>query len=202
MLQDNESDRDLVGRCTAGDPRAWEEFLRRYRRLAAYAIRETFRRAQGRIREEDVDDVIEEVYKHLIDQDFRVLRSLKEPYNLKAWVAIVARRKARDHLRKRTIAPVSLDQPVADGLRVAPLGRLLGLAAAPSDESAEEVRRALEEASLNPKERLMISLYYFKEKSYADVAAIVGVPENSIGPTIRRALEKVKETLEKRGWVS
>jgi RNA polymerase sigma-70 factor (ECF subfamily) len=193
------SERDLIRRCLGGDSGAWDEFVRRYVRLVAYVVRDTLRRS-GRESEEDVDDVTEEIYAHLVDQDYRVLRNLREPYNLKAWLAVVARRKARDHARRRTLAPVSLDQPAAGGLRSAPLERMLGFRVDPASEEGEEVRRAVEAAPLNARERLMVSLYFFKEKAYAEVAAVMGVPENSIGPTIRRALDKVRSALQKRGW--
>jgi RNA polymerase sigma factor (sigma-70 family) len=191
------ADRDLVQRCLSGDSLAWEEFVRRYVRLIAYVVRDAFEK-WGRDSEEDVRDVTEEVYAHLVDQDFRVLRQLREPFNLKAWLAVVARRKARDYVRRRSLPAVSLE--TAPGLRDAALERLAGFPVDPRSDAADEVRRAVAEAPLTARERLMITLYFFRDKSYADVASLTGAPENSIGPTVRRALEKIRGALQKRGW--
>ncbi len=53
----------------------------------------------------------------------------------------------------------------------------------------------LEQAPLSGKERLLITLTYFHEKSYREIVEMTGMPQNSIGPTLRRALDKVKKVL-------
>jgi RNA polymerase sigma-70 factor (ECF subfamily) len=193
-----DSDRDLVGRLVAGDAAAWSEFGRRYIRQVVHVVRETLVQKTGRAGDEDVDDVTEEVYAHICDRNFRVLQNLREPYNLKAWIAVSARRKALDHAKRRGLRAVSLDQPAGDDPRSSPLERLIGRPQASPDE-AEEIRRALEQSPLNPKERLLITLFYFRDQNYAEISDVMGIPENSIGPTLRRALEKLKETLRQRG---
>lgn len=188
-------DADLIRRCVSGDAAAWADFVRKYVRLVAHVVRATLLARTGRAAEEDVDDLAHDFYAGLVDRDFRVFRALREPYNLRAWLAVVARRRTLDHLKRRGIRTVSLDQPGAAGLS---LRNLVGFEV--DDAPDEEVRRALDGAPLNPKERLMISLYYFKGRGYADIAAIMDVPENSIGPTVRRALDKIREALSRRGW--
>lgn len=196
-----ENERDLVRRCVSGDPAAWSEFVRRYVRLVAHVVRETLRQKMGRATEEDVDDVTAEFYAHLVDQDYRVLRNLREPFNLKAWMAVGARRRALDHAKRRGLRAVSLDQPVTANPDSAALERLVGSAVDPASVEGEEVRRAVEEAPLNAKEKLMVALFFFRGKAYEEISEIMRVPQNSIGPTIRRALDKIQEALQKRGWV-
>jgi RNA polymerase sigma-70 factor (ECF subfamily) len=194
-----EDDRELIRLCVAGDGGAWSEFVRRYLRLVVHVVRTTLREKTGRASEEDVDDVAEEFYARLVDQDFRALRTLREPFHLKAWLAVGARHKALDHVKKRTLRAVSLDQPADVRGEGQAIERLVGFTVDPSSDVGEEVRRAVDEAPLNAKERLLIVLFFFKEKRYDEIARIVGIPENSIGPTVRRALEKIRETLAKRG---
>jgi len=198
MSREPEADRELARRLARGDSGAWSEFVRRYFRLVIHVVRATLVEKTGRAAEEDVNDVAHEVYAHLVDRNCRVFTRLREPYNLKAWIAIAARRKALDFSKRRSIRTVSLDQPAGSDSRSAPLERLVGREdGAPLD--IEEVRRALEQATLNPKERLMVTLAFFWDRSYSEIADVTGVPENSVGPTLSRALDKLKETLRQRG---
>ncbi len=198
MFREPEEDRALVRRLTSGDPQAWSEFVRRFLRLVLHVARETLLEKSGRAPEEDVDDIAEEVFTHLVDRNFRAVANLREPYNLKGWIAVAARRKALDHGKRRTLRTVSLDQPSSADSASAPIERLVGREEISRTER-EEILRVLESAPMNPKERLMITLAYFRDQSYAEISDILGVPENSIGPTIRRALDKLKETLRLRG---
>lgn len=196
MNPDTDSDRDLAGRLARGDGAAWAEFVKRFIRLVVHVVRETLLQKTGRAVEHDVDDVAHEVLAHLVDHDFRAFQNLREPYNLKAWIAVAARRKALDHCKKRTVRAVSLDQPVGDDTRL--LDQIAGeTVETPVDR--EEVRLALDSAPLNPKEKLLITLSFFREKSYGEISDLMGMPENSIGPTLRRALDKVREAMRRRG---
>lgn len=196
MTPETESDRDLARRLSRGDGAAWSEFTRRFIRLVVHVTRETLLQKTGRAIEEDVDDVTHEVFAHLVDHNFRAFANLREPYNLKAWIAVAARRKALDHCKKRTVRALSLDQETGDESRL--MDQIAGPDAGPPPD-AEEVRLALDSAPLNPKEKLLITLAFFRDKSYAEISELLGMPENSIGPTLRRALDKVRETMKKRG---
>jgi RNA polymerase sigma-70 factor (ECF subfamily) len=54
----------------------------------------------------------------------------------------------------------------------------------------EEVARLLDE--LNGAEAQVVRMYHLEGKSYAEISAAVGMPENSIGPTLSRAREKMR----------
>jgi RNA polymerase sigma-70 factor (ECF subfamily) len=195
MPSEGEKDRRLVRSLAEGDATAWSEFIRRYIRLVVHVVRETLYEKTGRATEEDIDDITEEVYAHLVDRNCRVFSQLHEPYNLKAWIATVTRRKALDHCKKRMIRSVSLDQSFEE--QTVLLERLIGQEhAAPGEK--EEIQRVLEQAPLNSKERRLITLSFFQEQSYAEISDSLRMPENSVGPTLHRALEKVKDTLRQR----
>src|SRR5437868_4626690 len=56
-------------------------------------------------------------------------------------------------------------------------------------ESATEVRQAL--ASLPPAQRLALTLHYFEDLRYEDIADIMGVPLNTVKSHIRRGKERL-----------
>lgn len=178
----------LLSACRAGDPEAWEHLIRRYQRLI-YAIP---RRAG--LSEEDAGEVFQRVCIVL----FRNLERIDRPERLGAWLATTARRESWRQLRGLRVAE-SLDQSDDDGeaMQVAD-GALLPDEVLDQLERQQEVRLAVRE--LNERcRRLVILLFYQPEPpSYAAIAAALGVPEGSIGPTRARCLRKLQLLLEER----
>ncbi len=186
-----EEEAALVRACVEGRPGAWDGFVAKYIRLVYHVVRQTLANRRSRASEADVEDVTEEVYLHLVADDFRVLRNLRPPYNLKAWLAISARRKALDHMKRASLPTVSMDAAGPDG--DAAIGDTIPDRKSPPlpDETGKEIEGLMESALLNAKERMMITLFYLKEMSYAEISELIGVPENSIGPTLKRAMDKL-----------
>jgi RNA polymerase sigma-70 factor (ECF subfamily) len=54
----------------------------------------------------------------------------------------------------------------------------------------DEVERLLEE--LDDAEAKVVRMYHLEGKSYHEISAAVGMPENSVGPTLSRAREKMR----------
>jgi len=57
----------------------------------------------------------------------------------------------------------------------------------------ELMERALEE--LNDRERTLVRLYFLQGKKYRQIADLTGIPRNSIGATLCRALAKMRKHL-------
>ncbi|MDH4358428.1 MAG: RNA polymerase sigma factor [Candidatus Berkelbacteria bacterium] len=64
-------------------------------------------------------------------------------------------------------------------------------------ENAKMVRDSL--LKLNPRDREILELTYFEEKSYLEIADILEISVNSVGPTIKRSREKLKKIIKKYG---
>ena len=54
----------------------------------------------------------------------------------------------------------------------------------------EEVEQLLE--SLQDTEALVVRMFYLEDKSYQEISMVVGMPENSIGPILSRARDKLR----------
>jgi MFS family permease len=59
-----------------------------------------------------------------------------------------------------------------------------------SISNRDEVARLLEE--LEGTEAQVVRMYHLEGKSYQEISSLVGMPENSIGPTLSRAREKMR----------
>ncbi len=199
LMSTETSEQELVQRCLRRDPGAWEEFVRRYFRLVVHVVRETLKGASGHAAEADVDDLTMEVYAHIVEDDHRVLRNLREPFNLRGWLSVSARNRALGHATRGPAKPVSLDQLPADRIEARTLEKALGDDGG-DVERIEELRRIIDAAPLTPREMLIVTLVFYETKSYREVGTFLGISENSVGPALSRALDKIRQEMKRKGY--
>jgi len=177
-------DRQLLQRCLARQPRAWEDFVDRFLGLVVHVVNHT---GQGRsiaISPHDREDLVAEVFSALLADDFAVLRRFRGQSSLATYLTVVARRVVVRELLKRRIVPVQADTTDIDQV-------------AGHDESVEErlanreeVERMLDE--LHGEEADVVRLYHLEGKSYDEISRQTGVPTGSVGPTLSRARAKLR----------
>ena len=174
----------LVERCRAGDARAWETLVVRYRRLV-YAIP-----TRCGLPPEEADDVFQSTFSRLVER----LHTLREPSQLRAWLVTTARRLSLDSVGRRK--PVAASEewlalvPDRAGLAEEELGRL---------EEQHLVRLAFE--ALPPRCRALLDLLYYAADvpSYEAIGRRLHMPVGSIGPTRARCLEKLARLYSQLG---
>lgn len=174
-------DRDLIAQLRGGSPAAWQELLDRYGRLVFHIVRS---RLGGRASDADVDDLVYELWADLVQDDYKALAAIGPPYDLKAYLAVSARRRAIDFARRPRRA-VPLDEESA---------------AAPEPTAAADPAqaRALSEAmrTLSRREQTLVRLFYHEGLKYREIARATGISMNSIGPTLQRAVEKLRSVVQ------
>jgi RNA polymerase sigma factor (sigma-70 family) len=184
-----DSDLELVLACRRGDQLAWEKVIRRYQRLI-YAIP-----LRAGLDEDQAADIFQDVFTTL----FQKLNDIEEPEKLQAWLVTTTRRKTwriisqaqgtprstKDHdLQQQEVSTIRDETPLPDE-------KLLQL------EEQHRVRTAV--SSLDARCRTLLELLFYRREppSYAEIAASLGIPEGSIGPTRARCLGKLLRMLEK-----
>jgi len=161
----------LVRACAAGDPGAWRRLVDLHSGWVLRVARAALRRHTGRVDEADAEDAAAEVFRQLVERDRALLRSFRPPFNLRAWLAIVARRSVNRQLRKK--APSApLPETAAPERTVGGLGELLG--------------------RLPPEDRLLLELFFVHECSYEEIAGILGISPESVGKQKFRAIERLR----------
>jgi len=188
-------DKELIDALRRGQNSAWAELVDRYIRLVHHVVRKTLAGfSRGRI-DQDVEDITHDLFQSLVKDDYRVLGTIEAPYDLKAWLAISARRRAIDFARRRKLSPVSLD---------ATAGTVAAPDAAAGEPPPAEARVAVSESLsiLNARERLVVQLFYLDGKKYREISRITGINMNSISPTLVRAVEKMQKYLTDRNLLS
>jgi len=185
----NDSDLQLVLACRRGDQLAWEKLIRRYQRLI-YAIP---------LRAGLDEDQAAEIFQDVFTTFFQKLNDIEEPERLQAWLVTTARRKTWRTISKeqgRSRSNINADVPADEAAAIrdeAPLPdeQLLIL------EEQHRIRTAVSLLDDRCKTLLQMLFYRSEPPSYAELAASLGIPEGSIGPTRARCLAKLLRILKK-----
>lgn len=184
------SDEVLVLACRGGDAAAWEELVGRYQRLV-YSIP---RRAG--LDEDAAADVFQRVFATLVEK----IEQIEQPERINAWLVTTARRETwRTARRNRYDLPLAVDDGEDAGYdppdtALLPDETLIRL------EAQHTVRLALAELDERCRNLLNLLFYQVTPPPYAEIAAAVGVPAGSIGPTRARCLQKLRRLLDSAGF--
>jgi RNA polymerase sigma factor (sigma-70 family) len=141
--------------------------------------------------------VFQNVFASLIEK----LDQIEHPDRIKAWLVTTARRETWRIIRvqresfRTIISPETERDEIIELPDDAPLPDevLLRL------EQQLKLRDAVE--GLDERCRKLLEMLFYRPEppSYSDVAAALGLPEGSIGPTRARCLKKLLRALEKMG---
>jgi RNA polymerase sigma-70 factor (ECF subfamily) len=183
----SEIDRNLLARCVAKKPDAWESFVDRFMGLVIHVVNHSAQSRSMRLSNEDREDVVSDVFVEICRNDFALLRNFRGDASLASYLTVVTRRVAvhrlMDLIKKRSPATLASSSEVAHE------GNGKGSQAERLDDR-DEVERLLGE--LEGIEAQIVRLYHLEGKSYEEISSAVGMPENSIGPTLSRAREKMR----------
>ena len=178
-----DEDRLLLQLCLDHHPRAWESFVDRFLGLVIHVINHTGNSRGLTLTPQDTEDLTSDVFLVFVNDDYAVLRRFKGQSSLSTYLTVVARRVVvREMLRRKLNAPsdtpdveeaADQHQPVEDRL---------------SDR--EEVERLMNE--LVGEEAKIVQLYHIEGKSYEEIGSTLGIPSNSVGPTLYRARAKLR----------
>lgn len=184
------SDKQLLLACRRGEEAAWEALVRRYQRLI-YAIPQ-----RAGLDADSAAEVFQEVFMTLLQK----VDHIEQPERLHAWLVTTARRKtwrAISRQRPERQGNVAEESDENDAMLNLPDNAPLPDEMMAKLEEQHRVRAAL--AALDDRcKKLLTLLYYTTEPpSYSVIAAELGTPEGSIGPTRARCLKKLTRLLEK-----
>ncbi|NLH99133.1 MAG: sigma-70 family RNA polymerase sigma factor [Chthonomonadales bacterium] len=185
------SDDRLIRACLDGDVDAWTELLDRYSGLL-FSIG-----LQIGLKNDDAADLLQNVSMILLDH----LGSLRSSESLSAWIITVTRREALRVVKReqrRAIVQSLVDDPIEEAASDEQTDDLTAKLVALHEQQL--VREAMDR--LPERCRRMLELLFVQDPpaSYAEVAARMGVPIGSVGPTRARCLERLRKLLHDMGF--
>jgi RNA polymerase sigma-70 factor, ECF subfamily len=176
-------DKDLVARSLRGDERAFRDLIERHHCVAYAVVRAILRDS------DDVEDVMQMVYL----KAYRGLGSFRGDARFSTWLYQIARREALDVAARPQRATTDIDEtPVAAPASDAPD------ALVHDRDTRDWVGRAMGE--LDEHYRTAIELRYMAEKSYEEIASLMGLPEGTVKTYVHRGKAELKRILSRPSW--
>lgn len=179
----------LLPRIAAGDQSAVPECISRYGALIWSLAR---RRLASR---QDAEDAVQEVFVDLWRSADRFDPLVSEEIT---FVAMIARRRVIDTLRRRTGLPQA---SAVEAFSIAELADPAGdVSVGRRLELGEEAKLADEHLDqLKPEEQQVIRLSIYGDLSHASIAEHTGLPLGTVKSHIRRGLDSLRHKLARRG---
>ncbi len=178
------SDDELIAAVLAGHSEHFRELMERHQQaIFDYLYRLLLRDGETAL------DLTQTVFL----KAYQNLRAVDRGRPLAPWLYRIAHNEAANHLRHRARHPES-------GLEDDAWARMPGTAVADPERThaaAQEQAAVLEAmARLKPRQREVLVLHYFEERSYQEIAEILELPVGTVGTLIHRARNALRPLLE------
>ena len=183
MPQPNDS--ELVTRALRNDERAFRDLIQRHHAIAYAAVRSVLGDR------DEVQDVMQMVYL----KAYQGLASFRGAARFSTWLYQIARREALDVSSKRRIETVDVET-----VDIAAGGHQAADAATHERSEREWIASAL--AELDEAYRTAIEVRYMAEKSYEEIAEIMGLPAGTVKTYVHRGKAEMKKILSRPAWRS
>jgi len=176
---------DLLVRWTIrGRPGAYAELVRRWSSKVEGLCHALVRQPQ----------VVEELTQETFVRGYVALHTLRDPPSFAGWISGIARNVCRDWIQQGATAAVPFSQ-------LGERWRVEDQLAGPSDEvpeieTSEEARRIQAAVERLPDDyRIVLTLYYYGDHTYADLAAMLGVASATINARLTKARAMLRRRL-------
>ena len=179
---DIDTDAELVERALTGDARASGRLARRH----TDAVRRVFARRIA------ATDTVDDLTQATMLGGFARLSTLSRPECFRAWILAIARHQLHDHFRKtaRSLGRIEL---VDDPEQYACERSDALLRAIERTERADVLAAALRQ--LPEGSRLLLSDFYWNERSRDEIATALGIPVGTVGSRLSHARKQLGERI-------
>ena len=186
-----ERESEILGRVRAGDPEAFEYFVKTYQRKVFRLVYTLVRNAA------EADALTQDVFV----KAWRAVGDFKGEAAFETWLNRIAVNAVRDSVRRRKPVVSFADLAAAEEVEGTDLPR----AAEPTDGTSPErdaqsrqIRRRIGEAleALSPRQRAIFVMKHYEERSIAEIGAATGIDYGTVKSHLFRAARKLRQKLE------
>lgn len=189
-------DTELIQGCLEGRKGSWDIFVERYSRLVYWSIWKTLERQNVPDKEELCREVFQDFFERVLER--ARLERLLAAENLRNYIQSIVCHLVFDRLRHasrrgRSESPLEvldLETPAGTG------GPDAGEIAA--NRELEGVLRSAVEA-LSAKEKACVELCYVDGRTHREIGLLLNMPQDTVSTILRRAKERLRETLKEKG---
>jgi len=201
----SEQDKKIIQDCIANQAPAWEKFILRFWGLVMWSIKTRLVKTSYKYTDSDTEDILQEVFCCLYSEN--KLSQLKDLSKITGWLYVLSANKAINYMKrtKGLVAEksISIEEKItsspennitiADTLHDRNLNPIQQLDLKLKKEILSDIIE-----SLQPKEKLVLNLYYLYENSVKEIALSVGLAQGSVASIISRAKDKIKLFIEEK----
>ena len=185
-------DYQLVQKAVHGDQRAYALLLDRYKNPVFHTI---LKMVHNR---DDADDLTLEAF----GKAFHKLSSYTPKYAFSTWLFKIAINNCIDHIRKKRLSFLSIDDPIEPGADDDFASNLRASVLNPEEQIIRnqqigQIRHVI--SKLSHKYRLMIELRFFEDLSYDEIARELDIPLGTVKAQLYRAKELLYKQLQQPG---
>ena len=182
-IHKKESDAQLLCRMQAGNDKALELLMDKYGSYVYRVIANVLLNAgSASDAEELTSDTFYAVWTHAGSIDAR---------NLKSYLAVTARNKAKSFLRKHRELPMDLDTiPLSNGISL-------------EDHAVEkELKQLLKQAidKMRPQDHDIFLRYYYYMQTTSQISQLLNIPHSTVRSRLMRGRKKLQKILTKEGF--
>lgn len=181
-------DQHLVDRLVDGCEFAWEEFVTRYAGIVRSRVMGVAGVSGHTADAPLIDDLVAEVFAALLSNDSAALRAYAGRSSLVTYLCVIASRVAIRKAIRRTQAGQADLSEVEDTQNREPVDFVS------NEEQAARLREAI--GRLPEKQRAVVQLYHLNGMGYEQISQALNIPIGSVGPTLKRAQEKLRISME------
>ncbi len=180
-----EEDVVLVQRVLTGQRSAFRSLVERYQNYVFSVALQVIKNRE--VAEEIAQDVFIKVYNQL--------GSFEQRSRFSTWLYTIAYRTSLDYARRKRLKTNSIDQEdsalqLPDEAAASPSGQL------DQADLNDQLKAVLDE--LKPADALLISLYYFRERSVSEISEITGLTPSNIKTKLFRLREQLRDLLSQK----
>jgi RNA polymerase sigma-70 factor (ECF subfamily) len=182
-----ELDRSLLARCLGQDPAGWRDFVDRFVGLFYHVADHVAESRSMRLTADDREDVAAEIFFALLKDNSAALRRFKGNSSLATYLSVIARRVAVQQLAQKRTAE-AMGHVVSHAAAVDQTFGTSGETA--RIENREVIERML--VGLPETDARVVRGFHLEGRSYREISVALGIAENSVGPTLSRALDRLR----------
>jgi RNA polymerase sigma-70 factor (ECF subfamily) len=181
----SDTDRILLDRCLDRAPMAWEDFVDRFLPLVLQVVQHTGFHMGIRLDSSQQEDLVADVFVALVQDDFQALRRFRKESSFATYLTVIARRvvarRVSRYIPESTGGAELAHQLITeDGVELV--------------ENRDQLENLLQR--LDPSEAVLLRCFHIEGLSYSEIQQRLGIPENSIGPSLHRARNSLRRLVE------
>jgi RNA polymerase sigma-70 factor, ECF subfamily len=181
----------LVQRLVSGCDVSWREFVCQYAAVLRSRVQRVAVACGAASDSQSVDDCVAEVFGALLSNDHAALRAYAGRSSLVTYLCVIAARVTiRSALAQKhttSVANIESQFDIQDQRAADPIQHAM------SEEQRLRLRETIN--GLPPKQRDLVAMFYLQGKSYREISQKLSMPVGSIGPSLKRAEEKLRSLL-------